>query len=280
MSRCNFLVESLSNKSHITFEDFLYLTWFDEWELNWKVVLDIWTWLNDIWIKLARKNSEGVFFHLDPAYMYWYDWMVQRALKTMRAEYSKVFSYMGSSFEQWVMWFEDIKEKKDEIMVKTENLIKTSTVLNQFLSDVESWKDPNIHRIAWVWEVLPIGQWKVDYVIMSGFLYASKRPDLVISEVERVLNDDWELIIVDYNNDSKILFNLEKAWIEMIKKWETFFCAKIKLNDLSKLNSVFEETNEKLTDFSDQVREFEKLMISKLEELFMDWNSWNKIIEF
>lgn len=280
MSRCKFLLESLSNKSHITFEDFSCLTWFDEWELNWKVVLDIWTWLNDIWVNLARQNSEGVFFHLDPAYMYWYDWMVHNALETMRREYSRVFSFMGSSFEKCVLWFEDIKEKKDEIMVKTENLIKTSTILNQFLWDVESNKDQNIHRIAWVWEVLPIGQWKVDYVIMSGFLYASKRPDLVISEVERVLNDDWELIIVDYNNDSKILLNLEKVWIEVFKKWETFFCAKIKLNDLSKLNSLFEETNEKLTDFSDQVREFEKLMISKLEELFMDWNSWHKIIEF
>lgn len=250
-SHTQYIEEWLLNISYITFEDFCNLTWICDWELNWQVVLDIWALINDIWVRLARWNPQWNFFHIDPVFMHWVNWIKESVITTLSWE-------LNHSSELLSLLDSKNQEKEQLILEETKKYVDRVNILSQYYKDVEKWRDKNITRIWWVWEVLPIREWKVDKIIVSWFLYKAKRLDLIMTEIHRVLNNNWKLIIVDYNINNGLEKYFKQAWLTITKKWESFFCIKLNKWDVLKFKKTIEEND-----------------VNTLpEDILLDENSW------
>ena len=259
----NFINKRPTCLSHLRIWGFLNLTWIKKWELNWKIVLDIWTWLGDIWIKLAEQNKKSSFIHLDPTYEESIRDMKVYFIHTIEQILKKNFDSIIDMVKRDLMLGEDQINLESEILKIREN----TTIWNTFFNSLEKKVNKNITRIAWVAQEIPIKNWIIDKVIITCFLKNAHAIDLLMKEIYRVLNNNWELIIVDYNSNRELFHYLKKAWLKITNTWERFLCIKISKNEILKLIKVIQKTNLIEASIDDLSFSFNKIEISLNEDL-------------
>lgn len=220
--------------------------WFSIQWLDWKNITDIWSGYSDL-LSLIWSLSENVSLTACDT-IYSSQKKYSRSIIESKATYKDKLQLLISMKLKDHDW--DLNETYWFFRGK---LSKT----NSLSSSLEDFKEENIDYIS---DYKDIEEWSQDILFVTNFYYAiANDQELFLSQINKLLNQNWYVIISDYSDRNNI-----KAldWIEWIEKiWENDKMVSYKLSKNSYKNIDFSSIKGHLEDnMPDIISEIDKII--------------------
>lgn len=271
----------------IPVDKILNLAWF---ELNsdfsvigceWKTVVDFWAWLSKLSARFLNAKSicaiDPMYF-LEKNYLWnnWFEWTSKIITKTLQELHYALINNKEINNNIDFYWI---------LSESCETIEKYKHLIGRIITDYEKrflellWAEEAIKSIDKFRNTSHIKNNTVDIIFINALLFDSSYPIDILSEVNRIVSEKWEIIIVDYIKlwQNKIFEKVKKSWLKISWIDDNFFCVKLKKDDYKKIplwrdfweyNSSQEEIIVPMeTESEDRKIEFEWRQISMYQKI-------------
>jgi len=227
-------------------------------ELEWKNIADIWSGFSNFLEKIIPLTWwKWKYFCIDPIFEN-KEKTKQSLIKTFMVFKERIEDVKSLLNWKNSLWEEKLKEV---IKIYSEKRLKQK-LLNNWIPSKNIIYKTKLEKSD-----------KVDIAFCSNVFYDIPYPVDFIEDILTKINDNWELIIIDYKDPTveniRLLLQVWSLWIIDMIEWEAFFVFKIKKeNFLNKIDEI-RKLNEKFLN-SKLSFKLEKLEVERLEKLFLE----------